>query len=417
MDSVGKALREQLSKLPAHFLQKIIVRKLKDAKVDNPEVVAPKLVAHILAGNDGTLTLDDDKPGDAVVGIEITEADMAEMKSGIAEFTTNELPELIKTIAATSGADFAKALKKDWPRQGEWQDASIAGFLYNLDARWGKAIDLLRMLLTISREIGQARTKRLTRRKAIKNPALTDVLFRLHARSCQVAEEIVTLLQNGFADGAMARWRTLYEIGVVAAVLGEHGEEMARRYVDHEVVEARAAMDEYDRRMVPLGEPPYPAREKKKILKGFDQTVAKYGKSFASSYGWAAHHLKKPKPIFPDLEIAAQRSQTRPYYRMASYNVHAGPKGIFTRLGSLDSPSTIIAGRSNAGLTDPGAHTANTLALMTFLLFGPKYSLSDTIQMQAIAELSREAVEAFARAGRRLKRDHRAVGRKSRVVL
>jgi hypothetical protein len=405
MDSIQKALNEQLKKLPGQFLEKIVARKLKEAKVEDAENIAPKLAAHILAGNDSVLTIDDGGPARPLVNIELTADDLEEIKRKTNDFMADKFPEVLQDATKKSGEDLAKALRKNWPDQAEWQDATTAGFLYNLDARWGEAIDFLRMLLTITREIGAARAKRYVRRKTHKQPALHDVLFRLHARSCQVTEEIITLLQQGFADGAMARWRTLYEIGVVMSVLAEHGEELALRYVDHEVVEAKAAMDDYEKRMVPLGEAPYPAREKAKITKGFDAALAKYGKGYRSMYGWAAHHLNKPKPIFPDLEAAAKRSQMRPYYRMASYNVHASPKGIFFRLGSLDHNRGAIAGRSNAGLADPGAQAAHALVLITFMLFGPKFSISDLIQMRSIAELGLGANDAILRAHRKLVRD------------
>ncbi|WP_217430933.1 DUF5677 domain-containing protein [Sphingomonas bacterium] len=56
---------------------------------------------------------------------------------------------------------------------------------------------------------------------------LNDTMLHLHARACQVVFEIITLMENGLADGAMARWRTLHEITVVATILAEHGEELA----------------------------------------------------------------------------------------------------------------------------------------------------------------------------------------------
>ncbi|WP_224497072.1 DUF5677 domain-containing protein [Bradyrhizobium septentrionale] len=49
----------------------------------------------------------------------------------------------------------------------------------------------------------------------------------LHARSCQITQEIIWLLSGGFADAAMARWRTLREATAVASLIGEHGEDFS----------------------------------------------------------------------------------------------------------------------------------------------------------------------------------------------
>ena len=56
-----------------------------------------------------------------------------------------------------------------------------------------------------------------------------------------MADEIICLLENGFADGAMARWRTLHEIAIVAIVLSKHGEDIAQGYLDHQAVESKRA--------------------------------------------------------------------------------------------------------------------------------------------------------------------------------
>ena len=55
------------------------------------------------------------------------------------------------------------------------------------------------------------------------NDQVFFVLWRLHARSCQITMEILALLKSGFADGAHARWRTLHEIAVTALFIKQQG--------------------------------------------------------------------------------------------------------------------------------------------------------------------------------------------------
>jgi len=71
-------------------------------------------------------------------------------------------------------------------------------------------------------------------------------MLRLHIRACQVTNEIIILLENGYADGAMARWRTLHEIATVAAVIAKFGDELAERYVHYQIVESTKALTAYE---------------------------------------------------------------------------------------------------------------------------------------------------------------------------
>jgi hypothetical protein len=145
------------------------------------------------------------------------------------------------------------------------------------------------MLLTMVREwTGNAHERERTRRKH-KNKQLRQILIRLLVRGCQVTDEIICLLENGFSDGAMARWRTLHEIAVVAAVISQHGASLAERYVDHQAVESKRAMEKYLLCYQDLGFRPLPGREQKKIRKAYDRVIAKYGPSFKTDYGWGLY--------------------------------------------------------------------------------------------------------------------------------
>lgn len=98
--------------------------------------------------------------------------------------------------------------------------------------------------MTTCREIGAERAKRRQRKNA--NPSTQqEIIIRLHARACQVCAEVLCLMEGGFADAAMARWRTLHEIYIVSLLIYESDEDLAVRYVRSEAVESKRAMDEY----------------------------------------------------------------------------------------------------------------------------------------------------------------------------
>jgi len=99
---------------------------------------------------------------------------------------------------------------------------------------------------------------------------------------------------------------------------------------------------------------------------------------------------------------------------MASYNVHASAKGVFFRLSHLDS-SVIIAGASNAGLTEPGQNTAITLTAITSLLFGRPWKFEDIVVLQTLAEIRDEIPGTLYRAERKLERDDARHRKQNRV--
>jgi len=60
--------------------------------------------------------------------------------------------------------------------------------------------------------------------------------------------------------------------------------------------------------------------------------INEFGKSFGVNYGWAASVLKFNN-TFAQIEESIGLNHLRPYYKMASQNVHADPKGVIYRLG------------------------------------------------------------------------------------
>ena len=57
----------------------------------------------------------------------------------------------------------------------------------------------------------------------------------------------------------------------------------------------------------------------------------KYGIEYKKGgYGWASSVLNTQRPTFRHIEESIDQDHMRPYYKMASYNVHAGQKVYFS---------------------------------------------------------------------------------------
>jgi hypothetical protein len=260
------------------------------------------------------------------------------------------------------------------------------------------------MLIAIAREYGSELSKAGGKAGSGNSPKTFEIPIRLHARSCQVAEEIVCLLSNGFADGAMARWRTLHEIAAVGCLIQRHGDELAERYEHHQIVESRKAALQYQRYQKRLGQRPLSKKTLKKIDADYASVLATYGANFGNPQGWAAKHLGKRNPSITDIQEAAGIDHLGPYYRMASHNVHANPKGVFFKLGLIGETNALL-GRSNAGLADPGHATALSLVLISSLLLHFYPTFDNHIAMKVIQELGDEIGSALLSAHKKLEAD------------
>ncbi|MCD9007694.1 DUF5677 domain-containing protein [Luteimonas sp. XNQY3] len=395
-----------VAQLPRKFVKDLIREKLVEAGLEPKEALLEQLTAHVLSGGKDEVTWEES--GEKDFTLTFTDEDLDSIDRKLTAFTEKKLPKLVEEVTETGARELLKTLRRNWPDRDLWEKQARRTFEERLEQRWAEPLALLRMLLTISREIGEERSAKLARSRAKRNRHRNEVLCRLHARACQVSEEIVHLLAGGFADGAMARWRTLHEIGVVVALIAEHGDELAETYLAHEAVESKRGLHTYMATYEQLGYKPLSKREIKRVEKSLADGIAKYGTQFKNEYGWAAKILKNPNPRFAYLEAAAGRARMRSHYKMASHNVHAGVKGITHRLGLLAGSRIMLAGASNAGLDEPGQNTAITLTQITFALFGPRWPIDDLVMLKAISGLRDKAVQAFVRTGRRLDREGKA---------
>ncbi|MEJ1968391.1 MAG: DUF5677 domain-containing protein [Rhizomicrobium sp.] len=235
------------------------------------------------------------------------------------------------------------------------------------------------------------------------------MLFRLHIRACQVVTEIVTLLENGLADGAMARWRTLHEIQTVAAFICTHGEVVASKYVDYQIIESKRAADLYKVNHAKFGYRPMSKKQATRVDAAFAQMVQKHGPLFAEEYGWAADYMKGGRANFAKIEMAVGAAEMRSPYKLASYNVHASPKGAFFRIGAIQGSGALLAGHSNAGLTEPAQNCAFSFTKLCLLLPGNSsaWIMDDIVIGKILDRLMWEIPGDFWKAEQKLKRDDR----------
>lgn len=408
--SLNTIFMRELRKAPQAFLRARLEKLITERAPSAPKAFVSAFAEHLVEGRDEEFVWNDGSDDDTVIDLELGEDDFETVLHEARTQMEEELPKIIPEVVKGSAAGIVRTLKADWPTQRAFEEARMEEFRGNLRARWGDAFDTLRMMYTIATEIGGEVVQRWRRSRGRKDMVLRDTLTRLHARACQVTMEIITLMESGFADGAIARWRTLHELAIVATLLVEHGEQLAIRYRAHEAIEAKRAMDRYVLYHAQLGYAPMSKARIDATEKAYENCLAKYGDRFGSEYGWAAHHLGIKKPRLVDLEAAVGKEAMQSYYRMASYNVHAGSRGLTFRLGILDGAGApiAIAGASNAGFVDPVQNTAFDLVLITTLLSSGTARFDRMLEWQILIDLRNELPKKLRKAQRELDRAYRA---------
>lgn len=291
------------------------------------------------------------------VTVEIEDTDLNTL-SRCVDAWIEQLPTLVESVTKRSGDRVALALRRRWPKQKRHRRAVIAGFQRRLKVRWAQPLDLLETLIAVAQELGETTNEKL-RESLQRAPGESDVhglgpfrieaITRLHARACQTAAEVLALLSEGLADGAMARWRTVHEIAVVALLLLDGDETLAERYLRHDSIEECRAAEEYQELYERLGSEPFDAEYLETLKRERALLKERWGNPYGTPYGWAASLLGSSNPKFFELEKMAGLDHLRPFYRLASHNVHANPKGVLYKLGLLDESNVLLAGSSDLG--------------------------------------------------------------------
>jgi hypothetical protein len=333
------------------------------------------------------------------------EIDFAQL-AGVLERPERLIEEAVRELVDTVSEHLVEAWKTEARELLEQQREQRALFNDSLRDAWGRPVQLLDILVSTTVDKAAAFNRESQPRAVESEDHVFDVLTSLHARGCQVALEILTLLENGLADGAHARWRTLHELAVVAMFIKERGQRAAKRYLAHRGITAWYDAANYQEHCQVLGYPPMDDEEFEDLASRRAALLQSYGDEFDEWYGWAAHEIKKSGRVtFTDIERAVDLNHFRPFYRLANINVHAGSGGARFRLGLPEGgPNALLAGSSLYGLADPGQNTAISLHQLTTALLLVRPSLDNLVFLGAQSQLVDETCNAFVEVHRKLQR-------------
>ncbi|RWU08078.1 hypothetical protein EGC76_11500 [Pseudidiomarina gelatinasegens] len=225
--------------------------------------------------------------------------------------------------------------------------------------RWKDGFQKLEMLRQISIEAGMEFQKHFLSIPKYETDPMLGVLMRQHANACRITGEIILLLKGGYPDGAIARWRSLFEISVTCLVINKYGSDAAKDYIRHGRVKAVEGMEEYQKTAKEMNLQPYDENEisaaialKEKISDG------------ESHFHWARKYagFSKLEKLREDVGLGGWSHN----YKLASRNVHADYSEMLSLFAMSEAKQDmLLVGQSNSGMAEPAHMTAITLAQIT----------------------------------------------------
>lgn len=250
------------------------------------------------------------------VSVEITGEDLRVLEAEMEEMT-EELPDRVISFVTAVSPNIGHHIKKQYRKELRRDRRQILGFRSRLYRTWRDGLHLLDLIVELATRIGQEAGSRALEGHD-STEVLPSVLIRLHGRGIRVCREILVLLEAGYPEAAMTRWRALHELTVIALLIREHGEQCAVDYVEHDVVQEFKVAKRYQEAAPVLGYAPLSADEIESLRESAERAAGARGRHFWKDYGWAFEYLQGQPCTFAGLEKAVAMSHLRPFYSRAS---------------------------------------------------------------------------------------------------
>lgn len=316
-----------------------------------------------------------------------------------------KLPDIIESLEAVFKESLTQFYQDKILDEIRAKEQDFKDRLYN-DYKDG--FDFLQIFIDINKYCGKRILKETEEQTNKEYSLKRSLLFRIHARACQVSTEIQTLLRYGYADGAHARWRTLHELAVIFLVLFENPEEITEMYFDYYVIENEKRAKEFEVHHKKINWPALEETELQNLKARKEDLIQKYGQEYAQNYGWTLKLLSKKERHFTGLERLVGLDYMRPFFAWSSNNIHSGIGGLTSRLGFPDDKINsylVFASPTFYGLADPAQLTSSSLYIITSKLLLLFDDLESNILDSLLSELDSKMKSSFFATHEKLKND------------
>ncbi|MEB6065125.1 DUF5677 domain-containing protein [Enterococcus gallinarum] len=252
----------------------------------------------------------------------------------IEKIESADLSDLMIKMYSQMAQDTTNFMRKTMFEQVLRFRADELEFMARQEQKWCNAFvasESMYIMTLEAAESYQEYVNTLQQEKLKEKYYLFTAMLHIHGRALQQFLEIISLMKNGFADGAYARWRSMYELSIIASFISENGETVAKAFIDSSETE-----DRYE--------------------------WARSSNLFPTSKKWITFSAIESKC---DMNTKAWKNQ----YILANRIIHASSQGTFSRLSNMETGNFIPVGRSDYGITTPAEHSAISLAQITAIFF------------------------------------------------
>lgn len=147
----------------------------------------------------------------------------------------DKISSIVEKLLERASSDNVSFYKSHLHEIIEDDDIEKNHFLQRHRSIWGKCFEASRVMYIIAVEGAESFCQYVTDNIPVdtyKSKQFTFLaLQHIHGRVCQQFAEVLCLMEHGFADGAYARWRSMFELCCTATFISEQGEQIARQYI------------------------------------------------------------------------------------------------------------------------------------------------------------------------------------------
>lgn len=225
--------------------------------------------------------------------------------------------------------------------------------------KWSLGFIKLHALREICLEAGMNFQKQFLEIAKYENDELIGVFMRQHAHACRISGEIIHLLEGGYPDAALARWRTLYEMVITCLIIKKHGREAAIDFIKYGLVKTVEGIEEHHRTAEAMGHETFTDEELSFYCETRRGLVGD-----EKSWHWARKYTGVAK--IEKLREYVGLDKWSHNYKLASRNIHADYYEMGTLYAMQGAQEDILlVGQSNSGFTEPAHFTAIGLSQIT----------------------------------------------------
>ncbi len=269
-----------------------------------------------------------------------------------------------------------------------------------IKSKYRSQLDRLELILYLSTEISEnvAEEQRFSSGSAQMTRGINYkyvTALQLHGRGLLIAKEILALLNNGFPNGGLARWRSLYEIAVISSFLSSQDQSVSQMYLDYAEVERYEEMKSFNVHAQSVYGSLFSEKELNSAQELVKSLCEKYGEDFKRDLGWARCLKGIRISKFSDIENLCPALKLRPYYKWANNGIHGGPKGVDSTLGN-EAAGTILIGRSNSGFSNVLILTSWMIVSLTEFLGAYLISTDVAIKLAALSFYHEELLDSVS---------------------